>query len=112
MVFSQRSISFYDMPISLRSLRNAKISIISYGLISLRNNLNASLLKTIQDAKFGVTIVDESHYLKNRQSSRTKKIMKLLKGMKRVILLTGTPSLARPEEVIYDSMIGSANAVQ
>lgn len=97
--------SFNGVPISFRSLRNAKISIISYGLISLRNNRNASLLKTIQVAKFGVTIVDESHYLKNRQSARTKNLMKFLKGMKRVILLTGTPSLARPDEVMCGSMI-------
>lgn len=80
-------------------MKTAKINIISYGLISLRNNLNAALIKGIKNAKIGVGIVDESHFIKNRQTTRTKKILELLKQMDRVILLTGTPSLARPEEV-------------
>lgn len=80
-------------------MHTARINIISYGLISLRSNLNTALLKGIKDAEIGVTIIDESHFIKNRQATRTKKIFELLKGMKRVVLLTGTPSLARPEEV-------------
>ena len=76
----------------------------------MRNNLNAALIKGIQEAKFGVGIVDESHFIKSRKTTRTQKIIQLLKHVKRVILLTGTPSLARPEEVCVgteESIIGS-----
>ena len=84
---------------SIRALSKARINILSYGLVSLRSGLNSMLIETVKKANFGVAIVDESHYVKNRQTSRTQRIMQLLKQMKRVILLTGTPSLARPEEV-------------
>ena len=43
--------------------------------------------------------MDESHFIKSRKAVRTQKIIDLLRPVKRVILLTGTPSLARPEEV-------------
>ena len=94
---SVAGISFFYFVFS--ALKQAKINIISYGLISLRKNLNEALLKGISDAKFGVGIVDESHFIKCRKTTRTQKITELLRQVKRVILLTGTPSLARPEEV-------------
>ena len=94
------------------ALRRAKIHIISYGLISLRNNLNAALLKGIKEANFGVGIVDESHFIKNRKSSRTQRIVELLRQVKRVILLTGTPSLARPEEVDINVHFSRSNCMQ
>ena len=37
--------------------------------------------------------------MKNRQASRTKALISVIKKAKRAILLTGTPALARPEEV-------------
>ncbi|XP_065062913.1 uncharacterized protein LOC135689576 isoform X1 [Rhopilema esculentum] len=83
----------------LTALSKAKINILSYGLVSLRSGLNSMLIEAVKKANIGVAIVDESHYVKNRQTSRTQRIMQLLKQMKRVILLTGTPSLARPEEL-------------
>ena len=94
------------------ALRRAKIHIISYGLISLRNNLNAALLKGMKEANFGVGIVDESHFIKNRKSSRTQRVVELLRQVKRVILLTGTPSLARPEEVGIDIYCPRSNCMQ
>ena len=49
--------------------------------------------------RFGVVIVDESHYMKNRKAARTKALVSVIKRAKRAVLLTGTPALARPEEV-------------
>ena len=43
-----------------------------------------------------VIICDESHYLKNAKTTRTKTLMPLLKASKRCILLSGTPALSRP----------------
>lgn len=48
-----------------------------------------------------VVIVDESHYMKSRKSATTKFLVPMLQRAQRKILLTGTPALNRPEEVIY-----------
>jgi len=48
-----------------------------------------------------VAIVDESHYMKSRKSATTKFLVPLLHQAYRKILLTGTPALNRPEEVIF-----------
>ena len=41
---------------------------------------------------FGVTIVDESHYLRTRDSQRTQLICPLISASKRLLLLSGTPA--------------------
>jgi len=52
------------------------------------------------DAKnFKVCIADEAHYLKSRDSKRSKHLMPILMKAKRVILISGTPMLAKPEEI-------------
>jgi SWI/SNF-related matrix-associated actin-dependent regulator 1 of chromatin subfamily A len=49
--------------------------------------------------RVGVAICDESHYLKSPTAQRTKACSPLLKGVKRLVLLSGTPALARPCEL-------------
>ena len=49
--------------------------------------------------KFNVLILDESHYVKNKNAKRTKAIMKMAKQMKHVFLLTGTPAPNKPVEL-------------
>ncbi|UYV83104.1 SMARCAL1 [Cordylochernes scorpioides] len=49
--------------------------------------------------KFRVIIFDESHFLKNYRSARTKAAQALAQLAKRVILLSGTPALSRPMEL-------------
>jgi SWI/SNF-related matrix-associated actin-dependent regulator 1 of chromatin subfamily A len=46
-----------------------------------------------------VVIADEAHYLKNSGNKRSDTLMPYLSGRKRVILLTGTPALAKPREI-------------
>ena len=53
----------------------------------------------VQYHLFQVVIADESHYMKSRRSATTKHIAPLIKQAERTFLLTGTPALARPEEV-------------
>ena len=48
---------------------------------------------------FKIIIVDEAHYLKSRDSLRSKNIVPVLMRTKRIMLLTGTPILARPSEM-------------
>lgn len=44
-------------------------------------------------------IADEAHYLKSRDSLRSKMLVPILKKFKRVLLLSGTPLLGRPAEI-------------
>jgi hypothetical protein len=46
-----------------------------------------------------MVIVDESHYLKNTKTKRTKAVLPVLQRAKRVVLLSGTPALSRPNEL-------------
>lgn len=46
-----------------------------------------------------VAIADEAHYLKNSDAKRTKALTPILCRCKHIILLTGTPALARPREL-------------
>jgi len=46
-----------------------------------------------------VAICDEAHYLKSNTSKRSQSLVPILTRMKRLILLSGTPMLARPVEL-------------
>eukprot|EP00794_Sanderia_malayensis_P012105 gene12105-13356_t len=102
----------------IAALSTAKISIISYGLFSFggHGNFMTGLLKSLEKTKFGIAILDESHMIKNRAATRTKRIEKLVKKIRKVILLSGTPSLARPEElysqvnIIHPGLLGNWNS--
>ncbi|CAG9765867.1 unnamed protein product [Ceutorhynchus assimilis] len=48
---------------------------------------------------FGSVIIDESHNLKNHKAKVTQAAIKLCKRAKRVVLLSGTPALSRPNEL-------------
>jgi SNF2 family DNA or RNA helicase len=80
------------------NLKTSSVSIIGYGILS--HPSSRSLINCLKETKFGVVIVDESHYLKNRKAARTKALVQIIQQAKRAVLLTGTPALARPEEVI------------
>jgi SWI/SNF-related matrix-associated actin-dependent regulator 1 of chromatin subfamily A len=61
------------------------VSIISYSLLT-----SAKMLKKLKH--FKVIIMDESHYIKNQKSQRSKLLVRLSKISQKVILLSGTPS--------------------
>lgn len=69
---------------------NTKMIIISYELITKNDKY--------QD-KYKSIICDESHYLKNSLSKRTKVITPIIKNAKRCVLLSGTPALNKPSEL-------------
>lgn len=56
-------------------------------------------LKELKMAVFQIIIFDESHYIKTPDSKRTVAALELSKKAKRVVLLTGTPTLSRPMEL-------------
>ena len=49
--------------------------------------------------KFKACIADECHYLKSRDSKRSKNLIPILSQAKRCVLISGTPMLARPVEL-------------
>jgi len=82
----------------LHSLKQntASFHIITYGLVG-RDSPVRGFLRT--QAKFKMVVVDESHMMKNRGANRTRELMQIIKDCKRVVLLSGTPALARPLEL-------------
>ena len=69
-----------------------KIYIMSY-------DLSVKLEEKIVNKNFKFIIADEAHYLKSPDAKRTKCLMPIIKKSKRVILITGTPILAKPVEL-------------
>ncbi len=70
----------------------AKILIVSYHLVS-------KITDILMAIPFNIVIVDESHYMKNAQAQRTRRLLPLLRKSKRAFLLSGTPALSRPFEL-------------
>ncbi|XP_072324452.1 SWI/SNF-related matrix-associated actin-dependent regulator of chromatin subfamily A-like protein 1 isoform X3 [Scyliorhinus torazame] len=71
---------------------SSHVSIISYDLLS-------KLRDQLVERHFQVIIVDESHFLKNMKTARSKAARPFLQAAKRLILLSGTPAMSRPAEL-------------
>lgn len=84
------------------NISKAAVSLVGYGLMQ---SSFKTLLEALHERDFGVIIVDESHFLKNPKAVRTKTLIPLLTKAKRVLMLSGTPALARPAEVRLSGMI-------
>lgn len=81
----------------IKRIDTIKIVIITYSLIQNRSTVCHTLLNN--ECQFKCVIVDESHNMKQKTSQRTKLLMPILTRAKRLILLSGTPALARPVEL-------------
>ncbi|KAI2650516.1 DNA annealing helicase and endonuclease ZRANB3 [Labeo rohita] len=79
-----------------KSIGTSKVTILGYGLLTTDAR---PLLEALNKQRFGVILVDESHYLKSRNAARSKILVPIIQNAKRAILLTGTPALGRPEEL-------------
>ncbi|XP_033734457.1 DNA annealing helicase and endonuclease ZRANB3-like isoform X2 [Pecten maximus] len=75
----------------------AKISITTFGLLC--KSTSKLLHEALTNQKFQVVIVDESHSIRNTKTASCKAVVPLVKSAKRCMLLSGTPSLARPVEL-------------
>ena len=93
----QTWLGFKDYRINILNSSKQKISeeayfyIISYDLVS-------HILKKLKKMKFNFVILDEAHCIKNRDTIRAKNILPIAIRAKRLILMTGTPLLAKPLE--------------
>uniref|UniRef100_A0A8C0KU67 DNA annealing helicase and endonuclease ZRANB3 n=1 Tax=Canis lupus dingo TaxID=286419 RepID=A0A8C0KU67_CANLU len=77
-------------------ISTSKVTILGYGLLTTDAE---TLIDVLNNQNFKVVIVDESHYMKSRNATRSKILLPIVQKAKRAILLTGTPALGRPEEL-------------
>lgn len=79
------------------------MTVLGYGLLTTDAE---TLIDTLNNQNFQVVIVDESHYMKSRNAARSRILLPVVQKAKRAILLTGTPALGRPEEVLKSLYFG------
>ncbi|KFO86536.1 DNA annealing helicase and endonuclease ZRANB3, partial [Buceros rhinoceros silvestris] len=77
-------------------ISTSKVTILGYGLLTSDAQ---TLVDTLYRQNFKVVVVDESHYMKSRNATRSKILLPIVQKAFRAILLTGTPALGRPEEL-------------
>lgn len=79
-----------------KNYEDADFVIINYDIIKNfhdpKDEENSKILKS----DFGLVIIDEAHYVQNKQAQRTKLINDFVKDIDRLWLLTGTPMTSRP----------------
>ncbi|XP_051549131.1 DNA annealing helicase and endonuclease ZRANB3 [Myxocyprinus asiaticus] len=91
-----RDINLVESKTDIMSIGTSKVTILGYGLLTTDAR---PLLEALNKQRFGIVVVDESHYLKSRNAARSKILVPIIQNAKRAILLTGTPALGRPEEL-------------
>ncbi|XP_072945205.1 SWI/SNF-related matrix-associated actin-dependent regulator of chromatin subfamily A-like protein 1 [Epargyreus clarus] len=72
--------------------RQTEVVIVSYKITTIH-------LDVLKNKKFGVIIIDESHFLKSHKAQCTVALAGIARQASRVILLSGTPALSRPAEL-------------
>ncbi|NXS58417.1 ZRAB3 endonuclease, partial [Brachypteracias leptosomus] len=77
-------------------ISTSKVTILGYGLLTSDAQ---TLVDSLYRQNFKVVVVDESHYMKSRNATRSKILLPIVQKSLRAILLTGTPALGRPEEL-------------
>ncbi|NXJ97182.1 ZRAB3 endonuclease, partial [Corythaixoides concolor] len=77
-------------------IATSKVTILGYGLLTSDAQ---TLIDTLYRQNFKVVVIDESHYMKSRNATRSKILLPIVQKALRAILLTGTPALGRPEEL-------------
>ena len=96
----QREIQNYtDRPTSIiegKKWEDGDFVIINYDIIKNFHDVNKKSESVILNNKFDLIIVDEAHYIQNKQAQRTKLINDIAKASERLWLLTGTPITSRP----------------
>lgn len=96
----QREIENYsDRPTTIiegKKWEDADFVIINYDIIKNFHDEKNKKDSIILNSKFDLVIIDEAHYIQNKQAQRTKLINDMVKNVDRLWLLTGTPITSRP----------------
>ncbi|XP_062933373.1 DNA annealing helicase and endonuclease ZRANB3 [Cynocephalus volans] len=93
---SPEEISVIQNKTDVGRISTSKVTVLGYGLLTTDAE---TLIDTLNNQNFKVVIVDESHYMKSRNATRSKILLPVVQKARRAILLTGTPALGRPEEL-------------
>ncbi|NXE62201.1 ZRAB3 endonuclease, partial [Calcarius ornatus] len=93
---SPDDISIIQNKTDIGGISRSKVTILGYGLLTSDAQ---TLVDTLYRQKFKVVVIDESHYMKSRNATRSKILLPIVQKALRAILLTGTPALGRPEEL-------------
>lgn len=78
----------------LQTYKDADVLILNYDIVG------PHAIAIEQHARPKSLIVDESHYIKNKKAERTQQVKILARGREVRLLLTGTPVLNRPQELL------------
>ena len=86
-----------DHRICILNSSKQKISQVAYFYI-ISYDLMRNVIKKMREISFQFVILDEAHSIKNKDSLRAKNILPIAVRAKRLIIMTGTPLLAKPYE--------------
>ena len=96
----QREIENYtDRSISIvegKKWEDADFMIINFDILKNFHDLKKVKESVVLKHEFDLVIIDEAHYIQNKQAQRTKIANDICKKVGRVWLLTGTPMTSRP----------------
>uniref|UniRef100_A0A8C3RAS0 ZRAB3 endonuclease n=1 Tax=Cyanoderma ruficeps TaxID=181631 RepID=A0A8C3RAS0_9PASS len=93
---SPDDISIIQNKTDIGGISRSKVTILGYGLLTSDAE---TLVDTLYRQNFKVVVIDESHYMKSRNATRSKILLPIVQKALRAVLLTGTPALGRPEEL-------------
>ncbi|NWV59050.1 ZRAB3 endonuclease, partial [Malurus elegans] len=93
---SPDDITIIQNKIDIARISTSKVTILGYGLLTSDAE---TLVDTLYKQNFKVVVIDESHYMKSRNATRSKILLPIVQKALRAVLLTGTPALGRPEEL-------------
>ncbi|NXA74905.1 ZRAB3 endonuclease, partial [Thryothorus ludovicianus] len=93
---SPDDISIIQNKTDIGGISTSKVTVLGYGLLTSDAQ---TLVDTLYRQNFKVVVVDESHYMKSRNATRSKILLPIVQKALRAVLLTGTPALGRPEEL-------------
>ncbi|NWV14883.1 ZRAB3 endonuclease, partial [Ptilonorhynchus violaceus] len=93
---SPDDISIIQNKTDIGRISTSKVTILGYGLLTSDAQ---TLIDTLYKQNFKVVVIDESHYMKSRNATRSKILLPIVQKALRAVLLTGTPALGRPEEL-------------
>ncbi|NXP17791.1 ZRAB3 endonuclease, partial [Scytalopus superciliaris] len=93
---SPGDISIIQNKTDIGGISTSKVTILGYGLLTSDAQ---TLIDTLYRQNFKVVVIDESHYMKSRNATRSKILLPIVQKALRAVLLTGTPALGRPEEL-------------
>jgi len=98
--------------IEIRKWLGVKAHIADYSFVDGINIINyerlqkyfdeedGSIFGDIKNFEWQMVVCDESHYIKERKTKRTKAVLQIVKSVDRVALLSGTPMINRPKELV------------